>query len=159
MTVATGGVWSGGAGSFSPSTTNLNATYTPTAAEIASGSVAITLTTTGVGGRTFAGVLVAPEVVSVVLRGGGQDLIEVETNAIEVDDAGRQQVEFHAGCGVPGIGATVDLDHGRNRARRAVEFLAYFRNEATFALVTEGDTDVGDQLAGKGEEGHGRTDV
>ncbi|MBK7113654.1 MAG: gliding motility-associated C-terminal domain-containing protein [Flavobacteriales bacterium] len=50
VTVATGGIWSGGAGSFSPSTTNLNATYTPTATEIASGSVTITLTTTGVGG-------------------------------------------------------------------------------------------------------------
>ncbi|MFZ1399679.1 MAG: hypothetical protein WAS33_22435, partial [Candidatus Promineifilaceae bacterium] len=50
VTVATGGIWSGGAGSFSPSTTNLNATYTPTVAEIASGSVTITLTTTGVGG-------------------------------------------------------------------------------------------------------------
>jgi hypothetical protein len=37
FTVATGGVWSGGAGTFSPSTTNMNATYTPSAAEIASG--------------------------------------------------------------------------------------------------------------------------
>jgi hypothetical protein len=37
VTVATGGIWSGGAGTFAPSTTNLNATYTPTAAEIASG--------------------------------------------------------------------------------------------------------------------------
>ncbi|MBK7242089.1 MAG: gliding motility-associated C-terminal domain-containing protein [Flavobacteriales bacterium] len=47
VTVATGGVWSGGAGAFTPSTTNLNATYTPTAAEIATGSVTLTLTTTG----------------------------------------------------------------------------------------------------------------
>ncbi|MBK8498964.1 MAG: IgGFc-binding protein, partial [Flavobacteriales bacterium] len=48
-TVATGGVWSGGNGSFSPSTTNMNATYTPTAAEIANGNVTLTLTTTGNG--------------------------------------------------------------------------------------------------------------
>src|SRR4029079_11124855 len=34
---ATGGVWSGGAGTFSPKNTTLNATYTPTAGEIASG--------------------------------------------------------------------------------------------------------------------------
>ena len=34
FTVATGGVWSGGAGSFDPSTTNMSAQYTPTAAEI-----------------------------------------------------------------------------------------------------------------------------
>jgi gliding motility-associated-like protein len=49
ITVATGGIWSGGAGTFDPSTTNLHATYTPTAAEIANGSVTLTLTTTGNG--------------------------------------------------------------------------------------------------------------
>jgi hypothetical protein len=49
FTVATGGIWSGGNGSFSPSTTNVNATYTPTAAEIANGNVTLILTTTGNG--------------------------------------------------------------------------------------------------------------
>ncbi|MDX9750480.1 MAG: hypothetical protein RBT71_05320, partial [Flavobacteriales bacterium] len=49
FTIATGGVWSGGAGSFDPSTTNMSAMYTPTAAEIAAGSVTLTLTTTGNG--------------------------------------------------------------------------------------------------------------
>ncbi|MBK6883778.1 MAG: hypothetical protein IPH05_12725 [Flavobacteriales bacterium] len=49
FTVATGGVWSGGAGSFDPSTTNMSAQYTPTAAEISSGSVTLTMTTTGNG--------------------------------------------------------------------------------------------------------------
>ncbi|HMN04495.1 MAG TPA: gliding motility-associated C-terminal domain-containing protein [Flavobacteriales bacterium] len=49
VTVATGGVWSGGAGTFDPSTTNLHATYTPTAAEIATGHVTLTLTGTGTG--------------------------------------------------------------------------------------------------------------
>jgi len=49
FTVATGGVWSGGAGSFSPNTTTMGATYTPTAAEISAGSVTLTLTTTGNG--------------------------------------------------------------------------------------------------------------
>ena len=43
--VATGGTWSGGAGTFSPSASTLNAVYTPTAAEIAAGSVTLTLTT------------------------------------------------------------------------------------------------------------------
>ena len=42
---ATGGTWSGGAGSFSPNNTTLNAVYTPTAAEFASGTVTLTLTT------------------------------------------------------------------------------------------------------------------
>src|SRR5690606_34735588 len=49
FTVATGGVWSGGMGSFDPSTTNMNATYTPTATEIATGHVTLLLTTTGNG--------------------------------------------------------------------------------------------------------------
>jgi len=40
------GVWSGGAGTFSPSTTNLNARYTPTPSEIMSGSMLLTLTST-----------------------------------------------------------------------------------------------------------------
>src|SRR5437867_9484730 len=42
---ATSGTWSGGAGSFSPNASTLNATYTPTAAEVAAGSVTLTLTT------------------------------------------------------------------------------------------------------------------
>lgn len=45
---ASGGVWSG-AGTFSPSNTNLNAIYTPTAAEVASGVAIVTLTSTGMG--------------------------------------------------------------------------------------------------------------
>jgi gliding motility-associated-like protein len=49
VTVATGGTWSGGGGTFNPSTAALNAVYTPTAGEIASGSVTLTLTTTGNG--------------------------------------------------------------------------------------------------------------
>ena len=42
---AASGTWSGGAGSFTPGATTLNAVYTPTAAEIAAGSVTLTLTT------------------------------------------------------------------------------------------------------------------
>ncbi len=49
VTVATGGQWTGGAGTFSPNTSALNAVYTPTAAEITAGSVTLTLTTTGNG--------------------------------------------------------------------------------------------------------------
>src|SRR5690606_4216642 len=43
LTIANFGIWSGGNGSFS-NTTDLNAVYTPTAAEITSGSVTLTLT-------------------------------------------------------------------------------------------------------------------
>jgi hypothetical protein len=49
VTVATGGAWSGGAGSFNPNNTLLNATYTPSLGEIAAGQVTLTLTTTGIG--------------------------------------------------------------------------------------------------------------
>ncbi|AKQ46482.1 hypothetical protein TH63_13990 [Rufibacter radiotolerans] len=52
VTAATGGIWSGGAGTFSPSATALNAVYTPTASEIAAGSVRLTLTSTGNGNCT-----------------------------------------------------------------------------------------------------------
>jgi len=41
---ATAGTWSGGAGTFAPNNTTLNATYTPSAAEISAGFVTLTLT-------------------------------------------------------------------------------------------------------------------
>jgi gliding motility-associated-like protein len=47
---ATGAIWTGGAGTFNPDNTNLLASYTPTAAEILSGVVTLTLTSTGAGG-------------------------------------------------------------------------------------------------------------
>lgn len=49
VTTATGGVWSGGNGTFSPDRTSLNAIYTPTAAEKSTGSVLLKLTSTGNG--------------------------------------------------------------------------------------------------------------
>lgn len=45
--IATGGIWSGGSGTFIPNDSTLNATYIPTASEIASGSIILYLTTTG----------------------------------------------------------------------------------------------------------------
>lgn len=51
---ASGGIWSGGAGTYSSANTVLNATYTPTAGEISSGSVKLFLTTTGNQGCTQA---------------------------------------------------------------------------------------------------------
>jgi gliding motility-associated-like protein len=49
VTGVTTGIWSGGAGTYSPSNTSLTLNYTPTAAELASGSVTLTLTTTNNG--------------------------------------------------------------------------------------------------------------
>lgn len=50
VTVATGGIWSGGTGTFVPDPTALNAVYIPTPAEVTAGWVTLTLTTTGNGG-------------------------------------------------------------------------------------------------------------
>jgi hypothetical protein len=49
VTNATGGTWSGGAGTYSPNANTLIATYTPTATEQSAGTVTLTLTTTGSG--------------------------------------------------------------------------------------------------------------
>jgi gliding motility-associated-like protein len=45
--MASGGIWSGGTGTFSPSNTALTMTYIPTLAEVTTGSVQLTLTSTG----------------------------------------------------------------------------------------------------------------
>jgi gliding motility-associated-like protein len=51
---ATGGTWSGGTGTFSPNATTLNATYTPSTADAAGGSVTLTLTSNSSGSCPFA---------------------------------------------------------------------------------------------------------
>ena len=50
---ANGGAWSGGSGAFSPSNNVFSPIYTPTASEIASGSLNLYLTSTG-NGNCFA---------------------------------------------------------------------------------------------------------
>lgn len=47
--IATGGVWSGGTGTYNPSNTQLNTTYMPSAQEVAQGYVQLILTTSGNG--------------------------------------------------------------------------------------------------------------
>jgi len=49
VSLASGGIWSNGAGSFSPNNSVLNATYTPTQGEINNGFVELILTSTGNG--------------------------------------------------------------------------------------------------------------
>ena len=50
VTGASGGIWSGGAGTFSPNNTTLsNISYSPSAAELASGTASLILTSTGNG--------------------------------------------------------------------------------------------------------------
>jgi gliding motility-associated-like protein len=52
VTGASGGIWSGGGGTFSPSANALNAIYTPSTGEISAGLVTLTLTSTGNGACT-----------------------------------------------------------------------------------------------------------
>ena len=75
ITVATGGSWSGGTGSFNPSNTDLNAVYTPSAAEVTAGVVTLTLTTTGNGNCS-------PEV----------DFVEISIDQIPSVTAGLDQI-------------------------------------------------------------------
>jgi gliding motility-associated-like protein len=49
VTGVTTGIWSGGSGTYAPSNTSLSLNYTPSAAELAAGSVTLTLTTTNNG--------------------------------------------------------------------------------------------------------------
>lgn len=49
VTGASGGIWSGGAGGFMPGNTALTTSYTPTLSELNSGTVVLTLTSTGNG--------------------------------------------------------------------------------------------------------------
>ncbi|MES2141116.1 MAG: PKD domain-containing protein [Bacteroidota bacterium] len=49
VTGATGGIWSGGSGTYFPLNTSANATYTPTLAERAAGTLVLTFTSTGNG--------------------------------------------------------------------------------------------------------------
>lgn len=50
ITGASGGTWSGGTGTYTPNDSALNATYTPTTAEINSGTVILTLSANGQSG-------------------------------------------------------------------------------------------------------------
>jgi hypothetical protein len=53
---------------------------------------------------------------------------------------------------VTGVGAAVDLEDDGDGLGRAAKFVGDLGDEAAFAFVSEGDTDIGDQLAGKREE-------
>ncbi|MES2565888.1 MAG: PKD domain-containing protein [Bacteroidota bacterium] len=49
VSAATGGIWSGGAGSYSPAITSPNAVYSPTQAELLAGTIVLTFNSTGNG--------------------------------------------------------------------------------------------------------------
>ncbi len=81
ITNASGGVWTGGSGSFSPSNTSLNAVYTPTLAEIAAGTITLTLTTTGIGTCVAHGDQVTIHISPAPQVNAGADLTSCGNNA------------------------------------------------------------------------------
>ena len=85
VTNATGGQWtSSGTGTFSPNTTTLNGTYTPSAADKTNGNIQLTLSTTGTGACPAATspltLVITP--IPVVSAGTGQTIC---SNAAEVN--------------------------------------------------------------------------
>lgn len=81
FTVSSGAVWSGGLGLFSPSSSSMNAVYTPSAAEIAAGSVTLTLTTTGNGSCTAVSDQITLTFTSSPSSNAGSDLLSCANNA------------------------------------------------------------------------------
>lgn len=82
VTVANGGTWSGGAGSFTPNAQTLNATYQPTALEIAAGQMTLVLTSTGNGNCTAVrdSLLIVVDPVPVVNAGPDQQICSNNPN-------------------------------------------------------------------------------
>ena len=82
VTIATGGIWSGGNGAFPPANTALNAAYSPTAAEIAAGQFTLVLSTTGNGNCTVVrdSLLVIVDPVPVVNAGPDQQICANNSN-------------------------------------------------------------------------------
>jgi hypothetical protein len=60
-----------------------------------------------------------------------------------------EEIQFDAAGGVPGVGAAVDLEHHGDRCGGAAQLVGDFRDEAALTLVTEGNADIGDKLAGE----------
>ena len=114
--------------------------------------------------RAFVDGETGDDFVALLLEGSGfpPDLTGIGNDAatdgevldVLLNDAGRQEVEFYAGGSMAGVGPAVDLQHRGNGARCIGELATNFRNEATFAFVAEGNSDIGDQLAGKGSQRH-----
>lgn len=80
----TTGVWSGGAGTYSPSTAALNATYTPTPSELSAGSVTLTLTSSNNGNCNQVTDNVLINFTNAPVVSAGADLYPCANNAVTV---------------------------------------------------------------------------
>src|SRR5690606_5643202 len=88
VTIASGGTWSGGNGSFNPNANALDAVYTPTATETANGSVQLTLTTTGNGNCTpVADVMTITITPAPVVDAGDDVIVCANDPEVELDGA------------------------------------------------------------------------
>ena len=81
VTVANGGTWSGAGGTFTPNANALNATYAPSAGELAAGQVTLTLTTTGNNGCTAVNDAVSYTFTPAPTANAGSDLNSCANNA------------------------------------------------------------------------------
>ena len=107
---ASSGIWTGGLGTFTPDNTAPNATYTPTAGEIAAGTVTLTFTTDDPGGPCLA---VSDEVTITIASCIGLMVADTTNNRIQAFDGVSWAV----------IGAgTVGSGDGQFRLPEAVTF-------------------------------------
>ncbi len=80
----TTGVWSGGAGTYSPSTAALNATYTPTPSELSAGTVTLTLTSSNNGNCNQVVDNVLINFTNAPVVSAGSDLYPCANNAVTI---------------------------------------------------------------------------
>lgn len=80
----TSGIWTGGAGTFNPGNTSLTTTYTPSASEIAAGSVSITLNSTNNGNCNQANDTIVINFTNSPSVNAGVDLFSCKNNSSTV---------------------------------------------------------------------------
>ena len=80
----TTGIWTGGAGTFNPGNTSLTTTYTPSSAEVAAGSVSLTLNSTNNGSCNQASDTIVISFTNPASVNAGIDLVSCKNNSSTV---------------------------------------------------------------------------
>ena len=138
VTVATGGTWTGGTGSFSPSANALGATYSPSASEIAAGSVTLTLTTTGNGGCTPVSDDVTITITPAPVANAGADFDVCENNP---DATLNGSVSIASGGEWSGGNGTFNPNNTTLNATYTPTTAEILAGEVTLTLTTTGNGD------------------
>ncbi|HNH82111.1 MAG TPA: hypothetical protein PL157_07025, partial [Acidobacteriota bacterium] len=139
---ATSGTWTGGAGSFAPNNTAPNATYTPTAGEIAAGTVTLTYTTNDPVGPCSA---ISDEVTITITSCLGLMVADTTNNRIQAFDgvswnvigvgtvgSGDGQFRLPEAVTFDGDGRIYVADTGNNRIQWSTDSGITWANFATF---------------------------